>query len=108
MSILDNPDKLLEFCRDETKQNEVINTLLRSSELRNYIKSIIRSSVIIHPNQIVHDTILCVIRTGMKRDFKFEKNPISYIKKIAKNLIFMELHKKEKTHLPQKVKNLPR
>lgn len=85
--------KLVDLCR-QGKEDLVIAEILNNKELNNYISSLVGNNSPDDKSTVLHDTTLNFIRSCMKKEFKLDKQPLAYIKTIAKNVWYMQLRKK--------------
>jgi len=92
--LIEDGPKIIELCQD-MNHDEVIQCILNNSEIKNYIDRITMDKDL--SMQVMHDTILSLIRSCMKKDFVFKKNPIAYVKAIAKYINYKSIkeHKKQ-------------
>lgn len=79
--LLDDGNAVIKLCQ-EMNHDKVIHCIINNSEIKNYIDRITNDKD--SAKQVMHDTVLCFVRSCMKKDFIFKKNPTAYIKGIAK------------------------
>lgn len=92
---IEDSKKLVELCKD-MRHDEVIECVMYNEEVVNYIQKITDDKD--QYTQVMHDTILSLIRSCMKEGFSFDKNPIAYIKSIAKYINIKLSKAKIKNH----------
>lgn len=95
-TLISNGDRLIKLCRD-MDHDEVIMCIINNDEINNYVSKIANDKDT--AQQVMHDTILSFIRSCMKEGFVFNKNPIAYIKAIAKYTNY-KLLKQNKEYQP--------
>lgn len=92
-NLIEDKDRLVQYCRDSSKQALVIKAIINNGELKKYIRSIVSRKESSSYQTVMNDTIISFIRSCMKPEFELEKRPLSYIKRIAKNIWLMNVRK---------------
>ena len=91
--VLQDGPLLIKLCK-EMNHDAVVNSVLNNNEVKNYINKIASNKDA--STQLMHDTILSLIRSCMKVDFEFKSDPISYVKAIAKYINYTYFKQEKK------------